>query len=129
MEIYWIFLFIFFSLWMAQAQTRLLEAEEEEKNPDPGAAGDGWEYKMLGGPRNSFKDPKGQADSLAMESAAGWMMLEKLDDKQLRLKSGRVSGKNNDEAGQIGSQYLLFTVGVDAAQRCVSFLNRDEFAA
>lgn len=85
MEFYWIFLFIFI-LWMAQAQTRLLEAEEEETNPDPDATGDGWEYKLLRSPRNSFKDPKGLADSLAMESAAGWMMLEKLDDKQLRLK-------------------------------------------
>ena len=85
MEFYWVFLFIFIFV-IARAKTQKQQEEEEERNPDSDAGLDGWEYKLLHSPRGRFKDPRGLADSLTMESAAGWMMLEKLDDKRLRLK-------------------------------------------
>ena len=95
MELFWVYLFVFF-LVMAAAQTQRLQQEEEENNPEIDDAEDGWEYKVLKSRHHAgFKDPRGLADTLAVESAAGWMLLEKLDDKRLRLQRP-VSARDHD---------------------------------
>jgi len=94
MDLFWVYLFVFF-LVMAAAQTQRLQQEEEENNPEIDDAEDGWEYKVLKSRHAGFKDPRGLADTLAVESAAGWMLLEKLDDKRLRLQRP-VSARDHD---------------------------------
>jgi hypothetical protein len=46
----------------------------------------GWEFKILRSTQDSFRDPLIFKQVLEEESIAGWILLEKLDDRRLRFK-------------------------------------------
>ncbi|MFL6208437.1 MAG: hypothetical protein ACJ74W_06275 [Pyrinomonadaceae bacterium] len=45
-----------------------------------------WEFKVLASDAGAFRDPDVLRKVQAEEARAGWVLLEKLDDKQLRFK-------------------------------------------
>jgi hypothetical protein len=97
-------------LWLRSEQRRdnaLLEDEEEQLTPydsketidpmdekvvpkyrknnsDPRLVG--WEFKILRSPRDLFQDSTVFRQVLEEEAIAGWILLEKLDDRRLRFK-------------------------------------------
>jgi hypothetical protein len=46
----------------------------------------GWEFKILRSTQESFRDPLVFKQVLEEEAIAGWILLEKLDDRRLRFK-------------------------------------------
>jgi hypothetical protein len=52
--------------------------------PDPRL--NGWEYKIVRARWNAFRDPARFAKLCAEESQAGWVLLEKLDNRRIRFK-------------------------------------------
>lgn len=69
-----------------------VSAKEAEKangsrkrsSPDPRLVG--WEFKIVRADRDLFRDPKVLKQLCEEESAAGWILLEKLDDRRIRFK-------------------------------------------
>ena len=61
------------------------------------SAGEQWEYKFLRCGNPLFRDTDGLQSALAEESAAGWSLVEKLDDRRIRLKRP-VSARDHDGA-------------------------------
>ncbi len=57
---------------------------KEPKNTDPRLVG--WEFKILRSAQDSFCDSSALKKVLEEESIAGWILLEKLDDRRLRFK-------------------------------------------
>lgn len=57
---------------------------KERKNSDPRLVG--WEFKILRSAQDSFRDPSALKHVLEEEAMAGWILLEKLDDRRLRFK-------------------------------------------
>jgi hypothetical protein len=57
---------------------------KERRNSDPRLVG--WEFKILRSTQDSFRDPSALKQVLEEESMAGWILLEKLDDRRLRFK-------------------------------------------
>lgn len=57
---------------------------KERKSSDPRLVG--WEFKILRSAQDSFRDPSALKQVLEEESMAGWILLEKLDDRRLRFK-------------------------------------------
>jgi hypothetical protein len=57
---------------------------KERRNSDPRLVG--WEFKILRSAQDSFRDPSALKQVLEEESMAGWILLEKLDDRRLRFK-------------------------------------------
>lgn len=91
--------------WQQSTQQRQSEEEEETLTPyesreavktsapsvegvpapkDPRLVG--WEFKILRASRDLFKDAKVLQKACDEESLAGWILLEKLDDRRLRFK-------------------------------------------
>jgi len=56
---------------------------------------EGWEFKILRSSSGRFRNPERLADVLREEAAAGWELLEKFDDRRIRLKRPR-SAREND---------------------------------
>ncbi len=97
-------------LWLRSGQrwnTAVLEDEEEQLTPydsketidpmdekvvpkdrkgnsDPRLVG--WEFKILRSSQDHFRDPMIFKQVLEEEAIAGWILLEKLDDRRLRFK-------------------------------------------
>lgn len=46
----------------------------------------GWEFKIVRAPRNLFRDPVVFQQLCEEEAQAGWILLEKLDDRRVRFK-------------------------------------------
>lgn len=46
----------------------------------------GWEFKIVRADRDLFRDPHVLKQLCEEESAAGWILLEKLDDRRIRFK-------------------------------------------
>ncbi len=57
---------------------------KERRNSDPRLVG--WEFKILRSAQDSFRDPSALKKVLEEEAIAGWILLEKLDDRRLRFK-------------------------------------------
>ena len=57
---------------------------KERRNSDPRLVG--WEFKILRSAQDSFRDPLALKQVLEEEAIAGWILLEKLDDRRLRFK-------------------------------------------
>ena len=57
---------------------------KERRNSDPRLVG--WEFKILRSAQDSFRDPSALKQVLEEEAIAGWILLEKLDDRRLRFK-------------------------------------------
>jgi len=47
---------------------------------------EGWEFKILRSKMHAFRKPENLKKYLEEESEAGWVLVEKFDDKRLRLK-------------------------------------------
>jgi hypothetical protein len=101
---------IVLGLWLRSGQrwdNAVLEDEEEQLTPydsketidpmddkvvpkDRKASNDprlvGWEFKILRSTQDSFRDPLIFKQVLEEEAIAGWILLEKLDDRRLRFK-------------------------------------------
>lgn len=56
-----------------------------------------WEYKILVSPSGSFKKQDVFQQSLQEEASAGWTLMEKFDNKRLRLKRP-VSARDRDSS-------------------------------
>ncbi len=97
MEFSYIYGVVLFLIVMNMEKTRRAQGEEDEFNPDVDDAQSGWEHKVLHCRHARFKAPDALAEALTLESAAGWMLLEKLDDKRLRL-TRPVSARDGDTA-------------------------------
>ncbi|AFZ14141.1 hypothetical protein Cri9333_3310 [Crinalium epipsammum PCC 9333] len=59
-------------------------AIEPAKNPDPRLMG--WEFKIVRAKRDLFRDPRIFQQLCEEERSAGWILLEKLDDRRARFK-------------------------------------------
>lgn len=57
---------------------------KEEESKDPRLVG--WEFKIVRAKRNLFRDPEVFQLLCAEEREAGWILLEKLDDRRVRFK-------------------------------------------
>ncbi len=57
---------------------------KERRNSDPRLVG--WEFKILRSAQDSFREPSALKQVLEEEAIAGWILLEKLDDRRLRFK-------------------------------------------
>jgi hypothetical protein len=101
---------IVLGLWLRSGQrwdNAVLEDEEEQLTPydsketidpmddkvvpkDRKSSNDprlvGWEFKILRSTQESFRDPLVFKQVLEEEAIAGWILLEKLDDRRLRFK-------------------------------------------
>ena len=64
---------------------------------EPRSTGQHWEFKFLRFPLPFFRDAEGLQNVLSDEAAAGWMLVEKFDDKRVRLKRP-VSARDHDES-------------------------------
>jgi hypothetical protein len=58
--------------------------KDRKGNNDPRLVG--WEFKILRSTQESFRDPLVFKQVLEEEAIAGWILLEKLDDRRLRFK-------------------------------------------
>jgi len=56
-----------------------------------------WEFKFLRCPQPCFRDAEVLQKVLSEEAVAGWMLVEKFDDKRVRLKRP-VSARDRDES-------------------------------
>lgn len=74
-----------------------------------------WEYKVLVSPCGSFKKPEVFQQSLREEAMAGWTLMEKFDDKRLRLKRP-VSARQQDSSLPF-NPYRTVTTSMAAATR------------
>lgn len=64
--------------------TLVHNVEEVETSKDPRLVG--WEFKIVRAKGNLFRDPE-EFQALCVEEAeAGWILLEKLDDRRVRFK-------------------------------------------
>jgi hypothetical protein len=94
--------------WLGWQQKRLQQEWEEEEiltqyeskdnvppsdSPSPQAPGSdlsprpsGWEFKILRANRNVFRNPAVLKRICQEEAEAGWILLEKLDERRLRFK-------------------------------------------
>ena len=71
----------------AAARARAMREEEESMTgytPEELAAG--WEFKILRTATSRFKDGQFLRQTLEEEARAGWTLVEKFDDKRIRLK-------------------------------------------
>ena len=57
---------------------------KDRKSSDPRLVG--WEFKILRSAQDSFREPQALKQVLEEEAIAGWILLEKLDDRRLRFK-------------------------------------------
>ncbi|MHC4547380.1 MAG: hypothetical protein ACYTEZ_01275 [Planctomycetota bacterium] len=56
---------------------------------------EGWEFKILRAATSRFKDPLALHAIVAEEARAGWELIEKFDDRRLRLKR-RIAWREKD---------------------------------
>ncbi len=84
-------------------------------NSDIQAAVTEWEYKILISPTGAFKNQDIFQQSLMEETPAGWTLVEKFDDKRLRLKRP-VSARERDAS--LGfNPYRTMTTSMGEAAR------------
>lgn len=61
-----------------------LSSRPQETSTDPHLVG--WEFKIVRASRDVFRDPAILQKLCQEEAAAGWILLEKLDDRRVRFK-------------------------------------------
>jgi hypothetical protein len=78
------------------SQVRRLEEEEEEMTRyDEADLAEGWEFKIMRSAMGNFGKPDVMRAMLEEEALTGWELLEKLDDRRVRLKRP-VSARDRD---------------------------------
>jgi hypothetical protein len=60
--------------------------EVEMTNYTPGDLDNDWEFKIVRSERGAFRKPETFQRLMQEESAAGWELIEKLDDRRVRFK-------------------------------------------
>jgi hypothetical protein len=70
-------------------------AEEEMTSYAPRELADDWEFKILRSISGEFRRPQRLAEILDQESRAGWMLVEKFDDRRIRLKRRSTASKDD----------------------------------
>src|ERR1700677_85304 len=70
----------------AAAEARRRQEEEEMTSYSENDLSEGWEFKILRSNMNAFRKPENLKKYLEEEGRAGWVLVEKFDDKRLRLK-------------------------------------------
>jgi hypothetical protein len=69
-----------------------------------------WEFKVLASDAGAFRDPDVLRKVQAEEARAGWVLLEKLDDNQLRFKRP-TSARMGDQALPFDAYRTTYTGG------------------
>lgn len=82
----------------AEERKRGQEQEEEEMTnyTNHDMAGE-WEFKIICSTNNAFRSPERLGAVLEEEAAAGWELIEKLDDSRVRLKRKQSSRRRDAE--------------------------------
>lgn len=74
----------------ANEQRKRQRKEEEEMTPyTREELDDGWEFKIIRSPSPVFRKPEVLAALLDEEALAGWELVEKFDNRRIRLKRPR----------------------------------------
>ena len=81
----------------AAKRRRMMMAEEEEgmARYTQDDLGNDWEFKIVRSESGAFRKPEVVKKLLEEEARAGWVMLEKFDDRRVRFKRPR-SARNRD---------------------------------
>ena len=74
---------------------RLAEEEEDMARYTQDDLGNDWEFKIVRSESGAFRKPEAVKTLLEEEARAGWIMLEKFDDRRVRFKRAR-SARNRD---------------------------------
>ncbi len=74
---------------------RLAEEEEDLARYTQDDLGNDWEFKIVRSESGAFRKPEVVKELLEEEARAGWVMLEKFDDRRIRFKRPR-SARNRD---------------------------------
>jgi hypothetical protein len=74
--------------WQAAAARRRQDEEEEERMTAYNSRdlAEDWEFKILRSVSAAFRSPAKLRRYLDEEAQAGWVLVEKLDDRRIRLK-------------------------------------------
>lgn len=78
-------------------ESNMAQQPQRQVNGSVPKTGD-WEYKIVRASSNLFRDPKVFGKLCAEEKQAGWILLEKLDDRRVRFKRPLV-GRQTLEPG------------------------------
>jgi len=68
---------------------RLAEEEEDMAKYTQDDLGNDWEFKIVRSESGAFRKPEAVKKLLEEEARAGWVMLEKFDDRRVRFKRTR----------------------------------------
>lgn len=79
----------------AAAIAAMQREEEQETSYMPNDLDGDWEFKILRSNTGAFRKPETMREALREEAAAGWVLLEKLDNSRLRLKRPRAAGQQD----------------------------------
>lgn len=74
---------------------RIQEEEERMTKYSPADLEDGWEFKIVRAETPVFRKPEVFQQLLQEEAAAGWQMVEKLDDMRVRFKRSPAARKRD----------------------------------
>ena len=79
----------------AKAAARRREEEEEMTGYSRTDLEEGWEFKIMRSATAAFRKPEELRRILAEEARAGWMLVEKFDDRRVRLKRAPRAREND----------------------------------
>jgi hypothetical protein len=83
----------------AEQQRREHEEEQEMTPYSPSDLADDWEFKILRSASGDFRKPERLAEILEQESKAGWVLVEKFDNRRIRLKRRAEARKDDRSLG------------------------------
>jgi hypothetical protein len=84
----------------AAEQQRREQEEEHEMTPySPGDLAGDWEFKILRSASGDFRKPERLAEILEQEGKAGWVLVEKFDNRRIRLKRRTEARKDDRSLG------------------------------
>lgn len=84
----------------AAEQQRREHAEEEEMTPySHKDLAEDWEFKILRSMSSAFRKPERLAEILEEEGRAGWILVEKFDNRRIRLKRRAECRKDDRSLG------------------------------
>jgi hypothetical protein len=78
------------------ARQRALEEEEEMTHYTQEDLDDEWEFKFVRSMKGDFRKTEVLKALLEEEAKYGWILLEKFDDRRIRLKRRRSTGDRDD---------------------------------
>jgi len=104
----------------AAKRRRMMIAEEEEDMAGytQDDLGNGWEFKIVRSESGAFRKPEVLRKLIEEEARAGWVMLEKFDDRRIRFKRSR-SARTRDVLLPPGVDPYRTRYGAPSAQYAV----------